>query len=171
MSVSKASKNNTDQQKWGQSCKCLLHQIWSSNSRSQLFCTTSYIRAHNCLKPDKFWKAIRRGPKTHFQSLFKNYYLSKLFSIKYFSKQHRVRNTRFLSWGNDPVHSCIVVLPVVSKGWYRCQYFTWRQNCVKRVSNGVMKTRPSQQNKTNIFPRYNFERSNATSHTMQCKYF
>jgi hypothetical protein len=30
-----------------------------------------------------------------------------------------------------------------------------------------MKTRPSQQNTTNIFPRNNFERSNATSHTMQ----
>jgi hypothetical protein len=30
-----------------------------------------------------------------------------------------------------------------------------------------MKTRPSQQNKTNIFPRNNFERSNATSHMIQ----
>jgi hypothetical protein len=30
-----------------------------------------------------------------------------------------------------------------------------------------MKTRPSQQNKTNIFPRNNFDRSNATSHMMQ----
>jgi hypothetical protein len=30
-----------------------------------------------------------------------------------------------------------------------------------------MKTRPSQQKLTNIFPRNNFERSNATSHMMQ----
>jgi hypothetical protein len=35
------------------------------------------------------------------------------------------------------------------------------KNCTKIVNTGVMKTRPSQQNKTNIFARNNSERSNA----------
>jgi hypothetical protein len=41
------------------------------------------------------------------------------------------------------------------------------KNCTKIVNKGVMKTRPSQQNKTNIFPRNNSERSNATSQSIQ----
>jgi hypothetical protein len=36
------------------------------------------------------------------------------------------------------------------------------KNCTKIVNTEVMKTRPSQQNKTNIFPRNNSERSNET---------
>jgi hypothetical protein len=40
------------------------------------------------------------------------------------------------------------------------------KNCTKIVNTGVTKTRPSQQNKTNIFPRNNSERSNATSQSI-----
>jgi hypothetical protein len=42
-----------------------------------------------------------------------------------------------------------------TKGWYRCQYFRWRQNRTKKVNNGVSKIRPIF--KTNIFPRNNCE--------------
>jgi hypothetical protein len=41
------------------------------------------------------------------------------------------------------------------------------KNCTKIENKGVMKTRPSQQNKTNISLRNNSERSNTTSQLMQ----
>jgi hypothetical protein len=42
-------------------------------------------------------------------------------------------------------------------------FFVNDKNRTKKVNTGVTKTRPRQQNKTNIFPRNNSERSNATS--------
>jgi hypothetical protein len=43
------------------------------------------------------------------------------------------------------------------------------ENSTQIVNTGVMKTRPSQENKTNIFPRNNSERSSAASFSlMQC---
>jgi hypothetical protein len=50
----------------------------------------------------------------------------------------RIISRQILSW----------YLSVLTKGWYRCHSFRCRQNCTKKVNNGVLKTRPSS--KTNI---------------------